>query len=109
MVLTGQLLPCEWPAIHADKDGPGRVGMRFSIRSASPHVIAALQADLHAFFQELFEGESLHMLSGEEPDILGYEAVQAGNSGHTASECHATQICAVCYSAALPLLLQGQQ
>ena len=56
MVLTAQLLPCKRPAVHADRDGSGRVVMRASVRSAAPHVIAALQADLHAFFQELFEG-----------------------------------------------------
>ena len=56
MVLTAQLLPCERPAIHPEKDGPGRVVMRVSIRSAFPHIIAALEADMHTFIQELFEG-----------------------------------------------------
>ena len=56
MVFTAQLLPCGHPAVHGDRDGPGRVVMRASIRSAFPHVITALQADMHAFFQELFEG-----------------------------------------------------
>jgi hypothetical protein len=88
MVLTAQLLPCERPAIHADRDGPGRVVMRVSIRSAFPHVIAALQTDLHAFFQELFEGEPVHKLSGEEPDGLGHKAVQASNSDCTVWGCH---------------------
>ena len=56
MVVTAQLLPCQRPAIHAKGSGWGRVVMRASLRSASPAVIAALQADMHAFFQELFEG-----------------------------------------------------
>ena len=56
MIVTAQLLPCERPAIHARGSGSGRVVMRASLRSASPAVIAALQADTHAFFQELFEG-----------------------------------------------------
>ena len=56
MVLTAQLLPCGRSAIHADQDGPGRVVMRVSIRSAFPHVVAALQCDVHTLVQELFEG-----------------------------------------------------
>ena len=56
MVLTAQLLPCGRPAVHGDRDGPGRVVMRVSIRSAFPHVIAAVQADVHTFVQELFDG-----------------------------------------------------
>ena len=97
MVLTAQLLPCEQPAIFADRDGPGRVVMRISIRSAFPHIIAALQADLHAFFQELFKGEPVHKLSGEEPDIMGHEAVQASNSDCTAWGCH-TSKCSLLFS-----------
>ena len=56
MIVTAQLLPCERPAIHAKGSGSGRVALRASLRSASPAIIAALQADMHAFFQELFEG-----------------------------------------------------
>ena len=56
LIVTAQLLPCERPAIHARDSGSGRVVMRASLRSATPAIIAALQADTHAFFQELFEG-----------------------------------------------------
>ena len=62
MVVSAQLLPCGRPAVHADRDGPGRVVMRVSIRSAFPHVIAALQADVHSFVQELFEGAAPRLL-----------------------------------------------
>lgn len=62
MVVSAQLLPCGRPAVHADRDSPGRVAMRVSIRSALPHVIAALQADVHSFIQELFEGAPQRLL-----------------------------------------------
>ena len=68
MIVTAQLLPCERPAIHAKGSGSGQVVMRASLRSASPAVIAALQADIHAFFQELFEGRRALIAVRPDPD-----------------------------------------
>lgn len=68
MIVTAQLLPCERPAIHAKGSGSGQVVMHASLRSASPAIIAALQADIHAFFQELFEGRLALIPVRPDPD-----------------------------------------
>lgn len=55
--MTAQLLPVPPPPVRThDDDGPGRVVVRVSIRSASPDVIHAVEADLHAFITELSAG-----------------------------------------------------
>ena len=58
LVLTAQLLPAPSPAVAALADGPGRLVVRASFRSASPEAASALGADLPATAQELFAGES---------------------------------------------------
>jgi hypothetical protein len=56
LIMTAQLLPIPAPAVRSEADGPGRVVVRLGFRSASPEVVVAVEADLHAFVAELFSG-----------------------------------------------------
>jgi hypothetical protein len=61
LVLTAQLLPAPAPAVAALADGPGRLIVRASFRSASPEAASALAADLPATVAELFAGEMIFL------------------------------------------------
>ncbi len=54
--MTAQLLPVPPPPGWPGTGGPGRVVVRLGLRSASPEVANALEADLHAFVAELSAG-----------------------------------------------------